>query len=1066
MDQYFISCIKLWVVTNVSLRSNPGRPSASNCLYYLRFLGHLYELDNDISSLQNFLLLSPRSDPWRALHVYELGQAKCDRYQLSRQQHDLDQSILHFAEAVYLPHPWDSCPIIIVQFYSLTLAIFFRAKAYGQHSDVRCCITYLRYLRAHWLQDTIDPHIPVTETLVSALAVKVELDLGEVDQDIDEMADLCRELLSSQTTISSRTRHITEFAVAVGGHIQNLFGGRVPSEKVLDCLRKAVIRFPDLNDVSIALAKSLLVRFNLTPSEDDYKEGMAMLDNVINFPSWGDSTTPFLEMALSFAALFAKVHFDAFGKPEHLEEAIYRLRTALERISPQDSNRSSMMANLSYLEGFRFDSSSITATAREVAEARSTSSDLAKSSSFKNLAASFHELDDTSIPEETRFRKHFDALELTSILRLTDIADIEDGVEYCRQLITSHPHSPLAPIAFVSLINLFRRAFQRTNQIEYLNQAISAARLCMNIIPSQRSRGNSLGSLISLLTTRLKLLHRREDLNELMQAFAQAAELERLGPFRRHPLSSTWATFARHFGHPSALTAYDRAMSSMEDTLTFSPTLDTQHFRLAAQLLTQSKALPFDYTSYLIHTGRLKQAIEILERGRALLWSQIRGLRTSVDGIRLADSNLADKFVAVNRDLENITFTSSPIPNVDGGDSGVNGMDPYRHLVVQQQKLLDDRENLISQIQTLPGFESFLKPPSFDTLCSATSHGPVIVINHSEWRSDIIILLHNSPPSLISTSDDFYARTKSLQDQLLGARKKGLESVKYEDTLRSVLKELYELVGRPVIKRLNELNVPEQSRVWWCPTSVFCSLPLHAMGPIPSDGNSQRYFLDLYISSYIPSLEALIVSRKASSQVINKPSILLVAQPDENMPKALKEMRVVQVAGTNVTTLFSSKATPAAVLASLRDHSFAHIVSHGKLEPGKPFEASFKLHRGKRLRLLDIARSQLPNAEFAFLSACHTAELTDESIADEVLHLAAATQFCGFRSVVGTMWAMADTDGRDLARWFYESVFSCGTQGERFYERTAVSLRDAVLKLRRKGGISLERWVNFVHYGA
>jgi CHAT domain-containing protein len=141
-------------------------------------------------------------------------------------------------------------------------------------------------------------------------------------------------------------------------------------------------------------------------------------------------------------------------------------------------------------------------------------------------------------------------------------------------------------------------------------------------------------------------------------------------------------------------------------------------------------------------------------------------------------------------------------------------------------------------------------------------------------------------------------------------------------------------------------------------------------------------------------------------------------------------------------------------------------VCHGILEPGKPFDASYKLYRGKRLSLLDIVRSQLPNAEFAFLSACHTAELTDKSIADEVLHLAAAMQFCGFRSVVGMMWAMADADGRDLARDFYRSVFSEETQGARYYERTAEALRDAVKKLRRKGGITLERWVNFVHYGA
>ena len=192
------------------------------------------------------------------------------------------------------------------------------------------------------------------------------------------------------------------------------------------------------------------------------------------------------------------------------------------------------------------------------------------------------------------------------------------------------------------------------------------------------------------------------------------------------------------------------------------------------------------------------------------------------------------------------------------------------------------------------------------------------------------------------------------------------------------------------------------------------------MGPIPSDKGSPQYFPDLYIPSCIPSLSALIESRKFRSQALGKPSILLVAQPDERMPEALKEMKVVQAVDTQVTTLYSEKATPTAVLERLRDNAFAHIVCHGILELGKPFEASFKLHKGKRLLLLDIVRSQLPNAEFAFLSACHTAELTEKGIADEVLHLAAAMQFCGFRSVVGTMWEMADIDGRDsdLARDF------------------------------------------------
>ncbi len=95
------------------------------------------------------------------------------------------------------------------------------------------------------------------------------------------------------------------------------------------------------------------------------------------------------------------------------------------------------------------------------------------------------------------------------------------------------------------------------------------------------------------------------------------------------------------------------------------------------------------------------------------------------------------------------------------------------------------------------------------------------MIKHPMWHMDIIILFDNSSPSLIMTYDDFSAQANNLRGQLLSTRKKGLESDKYEDTLRFVLEEFYDLVGNPVIKKLNEMNVPEQCRIWWCPTSVF-----------------------------------------------------------------------------------------------------------------------------------------------------------------------------------------------------------------------------------------------------
>ena len=939
---------------------------------------------------------------------------------------------------------------------------------------------YLRYLRGQ-LEcrhgDVFDYQI-LTTILVNTMAIQVELELGDAEQDIEEITGLCDELLNSDVSREILFRPIISFMRALLPRFAagSSRGEILLSEKLINFLRKAIVQLPDLHDTSLILAFSLLTRFQKTLSEDDYEEGVAILDEVMDFRDPGGRLSPHHDSALFIAATFATGHFLMYGKPESLEQAIYRFRTYFDRTSPEDTYRPSLVKLLSELQGWRHYDADV-----NIQDARSSTPGFIKLPSFRDLIASLPELDvpksfpvllesleslDNPLEDHHPLNVHMTALSQDSIGRLTDIADIEDGIEYCRQ-VASYADSQLAPHARSALSNFFWRAYECTNEIEYLNKAISVARDSINSPDPLLFRLSSLRNIIGYLLSRLHRLRHREDLNELMQLYPTAAKYE-CGRLHHQPeglISFQWAWVAHCFGHPSASVAYDHAMSSVQVCLTLAPTLGKQHSRLVV-LNDGLKRLPLDCASYQMSIGRPEQAIETLERGRALLWSEMRGLRTAVDQIRLADCHLAEKFASVSRDLETLTLA---LDNADGTNSVFKGMDAFGHLVMRQQRLLDEREKLILKIQALPGLDTFLKPHSYDTLCSAACHGPVIIINHSEWRSDIVILLRNSPPSLIPTSRDFYARANKMQDRLLGERQQpeDLESNKYNDALSSVLKELYELVGRPVIKRLNELNVPLQSRVWWCPTSVFCSLPLHAMGPIPSDWGRPQYFLDLYISSYIPSLRSLIESRKSGPQTFDKPSMLVVAQPDLTMVQALEEVRVVRAVSPRATTLVAAAATPPAVLECIHDHRFVHIVCHGILESGKPLESGFKLYKGQRLSLLDVVRSRLPNAEFAFLAACHTAELTDQSPADEVLHLAAAMQFCGFRSVVGTMWAMADTDGPALAGDFYKSVFSGREQEEvHYYERTAEALRDAVVKLRRKRGVTLERWVNYVHFGA
>ena len=91
-----------------------------------------------------------------------------------------------------------------------------------------------------------------------------------------------------------------------------------------------------------------------------------------------------------------------------------------------------------------------------------------------------------------------------------------------------------------------------------------------------------------------------------------------------------------------------------------------------------------------------------------------------------------------------------------------------------------------------------------------------------------------------------------------------------------------------------------------------------------------------------------------------------MAQTDPSLPTVGGEIQVVRGLNTEVISLISEAATPAAVLNGFQHHQFVHFTCHGTLEANKPFEAGFGLHRDERLMLLEIVRANLPTAESHF----------------------------------------------------------------------------------------------------
>ena len=781
----------------------------------------------------------------------------------------------------------------------------------------------------------------------------------------------------------------------------------------------------------------------------------------------------------------------------------------------------------------------------------------------------------------------------TKLSLTDDTAFIEEAIKCNRRLVeTTHPTDQSKFLHLSTFGGFLYAAFDRTKKVEYLDESIILHREVLGLESAQVTHFSIIQRLIWSLSLRWQLFGRRHDLDELMHLFASGVRDTIATVPSRFELACHWAHAARTFSHQSLQIAYQNAMSLMQSSLVFGPTLPIQHDRLVEK--SDLYRTPLNFASYQIQEGQLEQSIETLE-GRALLWSEMRGLRTSTDKVRVANPLLAERFTATSQELETLTTSAFSKGSVGMGDrvsEGDEWMGQLSGLMERQHELLKERDGLILQIRNLPDLKNFLVPLPFDSLRSAASHGPVIVINHCKWRSDIIIVLHDSPPSLIPTPYDFFDRANCLKDKLLTARENhGLDSEHYENALSSVLMGLYELVGRPVVERLKKLGIAEQSRVWWCPTSVFGYLPLHAMGPIFSDGEDPRYFSDVYISSYTPTLSALIASRERDTQASVLPTLLLaqrspslpgawpdpeaifdlitvryfldayffsyipilsvsqerdtqvsalspllVAQPSPSLPGAWPDAEVIydfESRATSVSpgssssttvryfpdeydsyaptlsvfipsqerdaqasalrTLLVAQPSPSSpgtwtdgiihdldlqatilsqentssttVLDAFQRHQSVYVAHRGELKTGNPFEAAMRFPNGECLTLLDIVRSRHPAGESALLPGPHTAQLTCGSLPDEALHLTAAVQFSGFRSVIGTMWGMVDEDGQSLAEAIYQSMFSGKDGREAYYERSAGALQQAVQQMRRRC-LPLARWVNYVHHGA
>ncbi|KAG1726151.1 CHAT domain-containing protein [Suillus lakei] len=998
--------------------------------------GNGQDLDQAIALQMEVLASHPAGHPDRSLSLTNLGYHLSIRFDHRGNIEDLDQAMALHREALAL-HPVGH-PDRYKSLINLAKQLSTRFDHQGNDKD----LDQATALYGEALALCPVGHTDRSKSLGSlATQLSTRFEHRGNDEDLDQAIALQREALAL-LPVGHPDRSLTLNNLA--NRLSTRFhhrGNREDLDKAIALHREALalrpVGHPDRSSSLNNLAKEFSTRFDRRGNDEDLDQAMALHREALALRPEGhpDRSSSLNNLAGELSTRFARR-----GNDEDLDEAMALQREALALCPVGHTDRSSSLNHLANHLSTRF-------------KHRGNDKDL-------DEAMALHREALASCPVgHTRRSSSLNYLATQLSIRFEhrgNNEDLDEAIALHRETLALCP--PGHTNRSSSLHNLATQLairFKHRGNREDLNESLENIHCALTLLTQHDSHRLQVHK--SLAGVYL-LSHQSgrdgtgpgensdaDSLDAAMHHLQAAANVVSGGLLSRLRASLRWVRDADQHTHGTQLEAYATSMQLLDTYMSATASISSRHDTMKAFPLN----LAVDAASCALRSRDVCHAVELLEQGRTVIWTQMARLRTPLDGLQTRGDH-AVTLMKRFRDLSSL-LEKPPTSHTDGTPRVNVEAEETRH-----RRLVEDWNRVVEEIRKIEGFSRFLLPPLFSDLQDAAREGPIIMLVASKSSCDAIIIPHKHSPTSIQLPTSL-EKLQTLVAKLQCAS---------EPALKKALMELWDDVVRPVVENLGGFAQPG-SRIWWCPTSVFNSLPLHAAGEY-SRKNGQ--FLSwLYISSYTPSLTALIKSRKSLDRSLPVP----FAAIGQNLPDGYShpleavegELDSVQslippLPTVSFTKITSVDATKSRALRALQDNTWLHFACHGIQNYEEPFKSAF-LMRDHPLSLLDIMQMDLSRHEFAFLSACETA-VGDPGTPDEVIHLAAGLQFAGVQSVVGTLWEVDDGTVGRFVKAFYKNLCGDGTMDS---TQAAKALHRAVQSLTRDKDIPLEQRIVFVHIG-
>ncbi|KAG1760787.1 CHAT domain-containing protein [Suillus placidus] len=956
-------------------------------------------LNAAVEHFQLVLDQCPVSHPDRAAALTNLAWARLIGYARDDLQ-DIDTTTSLFREALALrPQPHPDHPLSL---YNLTETLKWRHKKRRTAADIRSAAQLYHELLPLCPEDTYLRSI-------AAGADGVDYVINECDnlpKDASDKGICLRRVVLELCPLGHqlRPRALDKLSSALRSRFTQR-GNIDDLDEGIQFRREAVSLCPEGHvgrDFYLNnLALSLKVRFRHQGKPNDLDEAISSFEEALRLRPVGHK---YRDTSLDNLGGALVVHFNNRGDIDDITRAISLRREALTLCPPGHPRRVTTLHNLSLALKTRYDK-------------MDTSEDLNEAIDQHRESLQLTRLDD---PLRHRYLYNFSSALCSRFTQTRENGDVEEAINLCQE--ASVALSSLHPDRMFSYWWL---------QVAY--------------------------------RSRYQILHDPADLELAVENFRLASGHPTQGFPERIKVAYNWVTAAEEHSHASGLQAYTTIFDLLDRHLaTRSSTISR---REAATAFRYTRTLPVDAASCAIRHDTLRQAVELLEQGRGQQWSLASRLKTPVEDLESANSTLAHNYLELSKRVSNAAQSSATIADRAVVDRAAT---EYRRITRQW-------EAAVAEIRNLRAFSRFLLPPLYEDLQVAARHGPVIILIASEYSRSAIIVPTSGEPHHVPFPSITLTDLKNFKDRFARAiRNASVMGPKQpRNDLMVLLRTVWDEIMLPVVNVLQQrLKLKSHSRIWLCPTAAFTSIPLHAAHPFRTnpDRSKEPCLEDLYICSYTPTLSALVRSRQLMKKRV-APSFVTIGQgqPGTGKGKALlavdSELELVHKlvpAMANCTAISGDAATRAGALQGLEENTWVHLACHGKQDPKQPYNSHFVM-RDEHLTLLDIMERDIPHAEFAFLSACHTA-VGDEETPDEVIHLAAGLQFSGFKSVVGTLWEVDDSVAKHVVKAFYENMFMDLKDG------CVMDCTKAAWALNRathavKTEVPLEQRMVFVHIG-